>query len=232
MKKIFTLLAFFLFLPSLFASIEILAIKGDVKLIRNEQVSDLKKDTDLKKNDLIKTELKSFLRLKYYDSTITLAPGSYFKIENILKEKKEKRSAAYLGKLLYGHLYGKFIKSQTKKKPVRIIRMKTAALGIRGTQILLHVTRDSKEYAERMSGKDHPIPTLEELTTLENDSNLYSQICCIDGAIRVSTKKKKRVTMTEGQVINYKGMGAEVSEYQFTKEQNLNSARRLGLLFN
>ncbi len=230
MKKIIYALSV-LFSISLYCSeISIIKLKGSVHYIRNDKVSPLTKETRIENQDIIRTDDESFLRFKIHDSLITLAPKSYFQIDTSVK--KAKKIQANIGNLLYCHLYGNFIKEETNKKRVRIIKTKSASLGIRGTQILLHVTRDKKEYLERMSGKTHPLPTLEELTKLTKDPNLFSQICCIDGIIRAATKASKRVRLTEGQVLNYTSMGSEVKKLQFTKEQNLGSARRLGLLFD
>lgn len=230
MKKFNILFFIVLSFTTLSSEIDILTVRGNVQFIREKVVNNVTKETKFIDNDIIKTEKNSFLRFKIYDSILTLSPHSYYQIST--KTKKVKKIRANIGSLIYGHLLGTFSKEENSNNRVRIIKTTTASMGIRGTQILLHVTRNKNEYYERLRGIEHPMPTLEEITKLKSDPELFSQICCIEGIIRAATNSSQRVKMTEGQVINYNSMGSKINQYKYTKEQNLSSAHKLGLLFD
>lgn len=227
MKHILTL-GLLLFSINLYASqFKLLKQKGEVTVIRGEREFSLTAKTNLKKEDILATKSSSFLKFEHFDSVVTLGPNSFFKYD-----QRSNAKASSLGELLYGHLRTQFLKNHKK---TRIIKSKTAALGVRGTTILLHVTRDAKEYYERVEGKVHPAPTLSELKSLASKKDLFSQICCIEGKISVVTKAKeklkRKVILKEGQVINYTGMGASFQRSTYSKRAIEGTANQLGLDF-
>lgn len=202
--------------------VQIIKLKGKSFVIRDKQESKLTSKSQLLVGDIIKTTKRSFVRLKVHNSILTIAPNSYLRVE----QQHEKSPS--VGQLLYGHLYTKFLKGT---KGVRKIKTPTAVMGVRGTTILLHVTRDRIEYQERVAGKVHDIPTFEQLLKLTENRRAYSQICCIEGKVDVETKGKKKVSLTEGQIIHYQSTGTRYNLSKYPKESIQKTADKLGLRF-
>jgi hypothetical protein len=219
MNKIILILMSLLFSFSVTANeIKVDLIKGDVNLIRDDKTQKLEKNFSLKTGDIIQTTKKSFVRISLHKSIITIAPNSYYQVSS-----KQQESESSIGTLLYGHVHAAFEKDPKLK---RIIKTQTAALGIRGTKILLHVARDKKEYWERYKGKVHSLPKLDRLP---KDS--YSQICCIEGLIEVKTQNGTKKNLSEGQIMTFTSSGKNLSYRKQTREILLKSSKAFGFDF-
>lgn len=225
MKNIILLISCLFIGFNLYAEdIQIILVKGKAKVVRSDKEMELSKKTLLKDNDLIMTANKSFVRIKLNKSVVTIAPNSYYKIATA----KMNSGDVNIGTLLYGHLHALFQKDPKLK---RTIKTKSAALGIRGTTILLHVSRNQTEYRQRYKGKVHPIPTLEEVKKLNSDGSAFTQICCIEGLIEVQTNAGKKADLSEGQVMNFTAMGKNTRIKDLTRKTLLNSAKAFGFDF-
>ena len=217
----FVLLSFLLFSSSLFAAdIKVLLLKGSSEFVRAGKIDKLDKGTVLKSGDLIKTSKKSFVKIKVAENIISIAPNSYFEIST-----KANKEEVNVGKLLYGHLQATFRKAANVK---RTISTPYASMAIRGTKILLHVTRSVDEYYERAGGTVHALPDLKELKELMNSKATYSQICCIEGKIDVTTSGGKKQSLTEGQVLNYSSVGKNPELNSYSRQAVEGTARRFG----
>ena len=199
----------------------IVSIRGACDLIRDTSTQELKTSTELKTGDIIKTSAKSFVKIQIHDSTITIAPNSYYKVSN----EKIDDDQSDLGTLMYGHLHASFKKNEKNK---RVIRTPTAAMGVRGTKILLHVARDASEYSERYKGKIHPAPSMDELTTLMNSNKAFSQVCCITGKISVKTEGGTQKLLSAGDVLNYTANGKKTKSIKYNTKILEGTAKKFG----
>lgn len=207
-------------------SAQILSLKGDVQLIRDQKVSTLKEADRLKEKDIIKTLEKSFVKISVASSIITIAPGSYYQIV----EQSDDQKSLPIGQLIYGHIRAKFNKLENSQK-LRSLVSPTASMGVRGTEVLFHVARDLSEYQQRSVGKFHPIPDLNELAQIMKTQNVFTQICCIEGEIIVKTKAQKSSTLAAGGVINFTATGETLKTYQYSPQVILQTAEQFGLSF-
>ncbi len=198
--KILMVSLFLILTNTALASIKILSVRGESQYIRENISNELNTKSLLQLGDIIKTMGKSFVKIQLHESVITIAPNSYYKVSGEVNSEE----GSELGTLLYGHLHASFKKNKDNK---RVIRTPTAAMGVRGTKILLHVARDQTEYSERYKGVVHPAPTLEELNSIVNGKNAFSQVCCITGKIAVKTNGGTQKDLDAGQVLNYTSTG-------------------------
>ncbi len=216
------LFVFFLFVSqSLFASMTIVSLRGECDLIRDTVTQELQKSSELKTGDIIKTSAKSFVKLQIHDSIITIAPNSYYKVS----DEKTDDEQTDLGTLMYGHLHASFKKNEKNK---RVIRTPTAAMGVRGTKILLHVTRDATEYRERYKGKIHPAPSMDELTALMKSNEVFSQICCITGKISVKTEGGTQQNLAAGEVLKYTSNGVKENSIKYKTKNLERTSKKFG----
>lgn len=216
------LFVLFLFVSqSLFASMTIVSLRGECDLIRDTVTQELQKSSELKTGDIIKTSEKSFVKLQIHESLITIAPNSYYKVSN----EKSDGEQSELGTLLYGHLHAYFKKNEKNK---RVIKTPTASMGVRGTKILLHVTRDATEYRERYKGKIHPAPSMDELTALMKSKEAFSQICCITGEIAVKTSGGTQQNLAAGEVLNYTSNGVKANSIKYNTKTLEGTAKKFG----
>lgn len=205
--------------------VSVIQVKGKVHLERAGGKSLIQKGQHLKNKDLIITEQGSFARLSVFETIITLAPGSYYEVNT----KKLGPRKVNTGKLIYGHLKAKFLNSEQYTE--REISSSAASLGVRGTSILLHVTRDQKEYQERYRGMTHSIPSLEEIRKRLEDEELFTQICCIEGEVKAQTNANQEKVLSPGQVINFTGDGIGIKSFEFTPEAIQKTSEQFGLEF-
>ena len=221
-----SLVSIFIFTGSLWASPpKITKIKGRVEAYRGKLLLKLSEKTELKAGDIIRTAPKSFIKFEVNDSVITIAPASYYEI----KTKKDKNGDVEVGKLLYGHLKAVFLKSEYKK---RKISSSSAALGIRGTKILLHVARNASEYTSRYNGASPTkTPSLKDLQAILKNKDLFTQVCCIEGTIEVKTKGKLNRELTQGNVINFFSSGKKLQAYNYEPKTIQKTIKKLKLDF-
>lgn len=206
--------------------IEIVKLKGDSFYSRDgARPIKLTKQTQLKDGDILETSPKSFLRFKINQAVLTLAPNTYFKISTQMEQKEGK---ADLGKLIYGHLHGDFKKSKIK---IRSIKTPFSSLGVRGTTILLHVSRDEKEYGKRYRGDIAPLPSLEDWNKLIRTGAGFTQICCIKGKVEAETNFGEKSSLKTGEVFAFKSNGKETKSKSYRKGVLENSSKIFGFEF-
>lgn len=208
--KLVLLLSLTFFCNVMAQEIELASLKGKAFLVRNKAMVPLEKNTKLMDEDLIHTRRGSFVKIKVHDSTITIGPGSYYRV----RSKEKDNGADSVGQLFYGHLKATFNKKPNHK---RIIKTPNASMGIRGTEILLHVTRDEKEYAERYTGKVAAIPTMTEVKKILKTEDVFTQICCLEGEIATKVRGSKAISLKTGAVVNFKGKGSDMGSTQYTE---------------
>lgn len=221
---IITLLFIFVSNITLASEFEIQNIKGKVELLRGKIVATITKETELKDGDIIKTNKASFLKFKVNDSVITIAPYSYYTLSN----KKDKKGDHDVGKLLFGNIQAHFLKSM---KGNRKISSTTAALGIRGTKILLHVARSASEYTTLYNGGDIKQPNLKELRKLISSNQLFTQVCCVYGDVNAQTKSGKTQKMQKGDIINFFSTGSKLQSFKDQSAAINSSIQKLKLDF-
>lgn len=203
--------------------IKVLKLIGKSFYRRGGKSIKLQRKTKLQEGDLIETSKKSFARLQYNDTIVTVAPNSYFKVT-----PKKNTDENTLGQLLYGHIYADFQKSDIKK---RKIKTTFAAMGVRGTKLLIHVTRDEKEYRERYSGKVHSLPSLAEIKKMVDAGQGFSQVCCVEGKVDVNMNNGKSKTLVTDQIVNFKTIGKQAKTKSYRPGVLSNSVKAFGFGF-
>ncbi len=117
--------------------------KGDVFKLTGDKKEKVEVGTRFYKNDTVLTQDKSFIKLKVVDDTImALGPNSQLNFETFQFIEKDDRKAVY--NLIKGQLRGHF-KVKAKDGDLTV-KTSTAAMGIRGTEIL--VTHQEVEFKE------------------------------------------------------------------------------------
>jgi hypothetical protein len=102
----------------------------------------LKVNDTIASGDIFKSEEKSIVKFKMVDeSVLTFGPKSKFNFRKFKYDPEKVRVASY--QLLYGRMRAKFRKTGGKSEIV--IDTRTAALGIRGTEILMNAHKNAKK---------------------------------------------------------------------------------------
>lgn len=120
---------------------KIVAIKGDVRIERNEKTYLAKLNVLLLKNDIIQTGPSSFVTILLNDgSSVSIHENTRLSIEDISPEEEVKKStfnllwgkAKFIVSKIYREIRGSFFEVKTP----------TAVTGVRGTRFIVHFNRD------------------------------------------------------------------------------------------
>ena len=135
------LLIITIFFSSLFGWIgEITALKGDVKIIRNNYSISGTKGLKLEQKDIIKTSNNTKLQVIFKDNTvITIGKNSEVKISDYIFDNVNSKANFKLSHGIMKTLTGKIGKFAPKRFK---IRTKNASIGIRGTYFVVESYKD------------------------------------------------------------------------------------------
>jgi hypothetical protein len=182
--------------PSLLAE----RIRGEVLLIRSGNAQRLVSETPLRKGDVVRTGREGSVRVVTPLAKTDLAPFTTVTVGD----------PTFLT-LRYGHLRTIAIPAKKPGKRASFqIRTPTSVMGVRGTEFLAHVTRDEKEFGERLAGHLTEPPALAELPKLGSLPGLYSQVCCLDGRIELKPSRSDVVVLHAGDIARIR---ASVGEF-------------------
>jgi hypothetical protein len=125
---------------------EITIFKGKVFKMTKDKKEKVQKGTRFFKSDTVVTENASFVKLKIVDeTTMALGPNSQMNFEEYEFVEKDDRKIVY--GFIKGQLKGHF-KTKAEEGDITV-KTKTAAMGIRGTKILVnHQNIGDKELSE------------------------------------------------------------------------------------
>ncbi|MGZ3688274.1 MAG: FecR family protein [Bdellovibrionota bacterium] len=172
---------------------------GDIELFRGSEEEPVMPHTSLIKGDILRTGKDSTLRLMTGSAVVDLAPGTTLQITDTGAPSRPE-----VLKLLYGHIRAQVSKDVERKLKLKILTP-TTSLGVRGTEFLVHVTRNEKEFTARNRGEFSEPPSLKELPKIAGKSSLYSRVCCLDGSVEVHPVKGLTATIHPGEISEIHG---------------------------
>ena len=152
---------------------KVVALQGEVSIIRDGKTFFVTRESNIKKQDQIETKKNSKLQLLFKDQTIiSIGNNSVFKVNEYLFDEKNKNVKAEFSmfKGIFRTITGKIGKIAPKKF---ILKTKTASIGIRGTQIVMNIQQNKED------------------------------IFCTEGKIYVTSFKTKRgITVSAGKFVS------------------------------
>ena len=144
--KKFILITLLLFTSSLFANVaKVVALKGDASIVRNDTTIKLDGNSIIEKQDVIITKDNTKVQLLFKDETIiSIGENSSFQVNDYLfDEKNQKFEAKFdMFKGTFRTITGKIGKLAPEKFN---LETKSASIGIRGTQIVMNLSKDNEQ---------------------------------------------------------------------------------------
>ena len=178
-KKIIFLTLIF-FSTSLFANVaKVVALKGNASIVRQGEIIQLTRESILLKHDQITTKDNTKVQLLFQDETIiSIGKNSSFQISDYLFDEKSKKYEAKFDmfKGTFKTITGKIGKLSPKNFN---LKTKTASIGIRGTQIVMNLSKDREEIfctegkilVTKLDSKISSIVSAGEFTSFSNQNN-------------------------------------------------------------
>lgn len=118
---------------------------GKIKVLNGKAIigdRDLKKGSKIYNNDLIQTSESSFVVMEMIDlTTVTIGPKTDFKVTNWSYRTKNDRNAEFT--ILKGQ-WRALVRSKSKEDDQLKIRTPVVSMGIRGTELMVNVIKDTK----------------------------------------------------------------------------------------
>lgn len=180
------------------APIQAERLRGEVLLIRGKKAERVTTEMALRAGDILRTGKEGSIRIVTTQARTDVAPYSTVRVGGVSE----------LG-LQYGHVRvvaNKQVGSITSgRKPSFRIKTPAAVMGVRGTEFLVHVMRDEKEFSERLAGHLAEPPALKALEKLGSLPELYSQVCCLDGAVEVKPARTDKLVLKAGDITRIRG---------------------------
>ena len=144
--KKFILITLLLFTSSLFANVaKVVALKGDASIVRNDTTIKLDGNSTIEKQDVIITKDNTKVQLLFKDETIiSIGENSSFQVNNYLYDEKNQKFEAKFDmfKGTFRTITGKIGKLAPEKFN---LETKSASIGIRGTQIVMNLSKDNEQ---------------------------------------------------------------------------------------
>ena len=144
--KKFILITLLLFTSSLFANVaKVVALKGDASIVRNDTTIKLDGNSIIEKQDVIITKDNTKVQLLFKDETIiSIGENSSFQVNDYLYDEKNQKFEAKFDmfKGTFRTITGKIGKLAPEKFN---LETKSASIGIRGTQIVMNLSKDNEQ---------------------------------------------------------------------------------------
>ena len=144
--KKFILITLLLFASSLFANVaKVVALKGDASIVRNDTTIKLDGNSIIEKQDVIITKDNTKVQLLFKDETIiSIGENSSFQVNDYLYDEKNQKFEAKFDmfKGTFRTITGKIGKLAPEKFN---LETKSASIGIRGTQIVMNLSKDNEQ---------------------------------------------------------------------------------------
>ena len=178
-KKIIFLTLIF-FSTALFANVaKVVALKGTASIIRQGAIIELTRESLLLKHDQITTKDNTKVQLLFQDETIiSIGKNSSFQISDYLFDEKSKKYEAKFDmfKGTFKTITGKIGKLSPKNFN---LKTKTASIGIRGTQVVMNLSKDREEIfctegkilVTKLDSQMSSIVNAGEFTSFSNQNN-------------------------------------------------------------